>query len=65
MTTLEQRIAITEHYFKMACKKYNLPVDIVGRQHLTVEQIEFLKNQPEEEFQDSIENLKKHFVETV
>ena len=57
MTNLNHRIDKLEYISKLLMKKRGLPEYIVGRQHLTTEQIDFLRDQSEEDFQEDYSKL--------
>jgi hypothetical protein len=57
-TTLNKRIDEFETLTKMVFKQLKgYPVDLIGRQHLTQEQLVFLANQSEEDYQASMKRL--------
>lgn len=54
ITSFNDRIANIETMTKMLAMKHGLTETLVGRHNLTAEQLDFIANQTEEDFQQSV-----------
>jgi hypothetical protein len=54
ITSFNDRIANIETMTKMLATKHGLTETLVGRHNLTAEQLDFIANQTEEDFQQSV-----------